>query len=221
VGVSQIWQPPEYNGQSEIIQNPPNQLIHPHQTRAYLFDGIQVNPCDYSSITDPNQFYLLRITSAYQDHGRIWVYHRDVTNPQPDEDQNNFIYWRNLSFRWPTYVDERQRTHHYGHSTACVTYGQEERLYAVREDQQWHHKLLPQPYHPGESQRRRMRNRPPPCGSLNGDLSLLIALVAFSAEPTGNHVENALIHCIQQGSWDTPPGNVGDGCKFISLECAV
>lgn len=118
--------------------------------------------------------------------------------------------WAPLSFTWPR-IPGRNR--HTGQSTLNTVHAGHAQLYATRSDQTWPSRLLPLNYQPLTLDRSNMTERQPPFGSLNGNLPLMIALVAFTASPNGSMVHDALLRCIQQGGWHHPAER-GTGCKL-------
>jgi hypothetical protein len=210
-----VFQAPNGEGQCVLAIDPYG--THLHHRKTYYFDG-QI----WHDLPDPKPFHdhgllqLVRVTSAFYHSGRITVYPDDATQFQadPEGEGDDVIYWHHLTFRWPVWEVHGQ-TRRIGYSVACLRNGHEDHPYAARDGQTWHKKLFPQGHRPTDREHRRMRANPP-IGSLNGDLSLLIALLAFSADPEGEHVEETLKGCIRAGSWAEPHREEEDGCEFAS-----
>jgi hypothetical protein len=78
-------------------------------------------------------------------------------------------------------------------------------LMMTRNDQQWMPNLFPESYLPPTANRD-MVGYSPPSGSINGNLAILVALVAFSATPNGNNVTQRLKDCLRSHgqSWVPP-----------------
>jgi hypothetical protein len=94
------------------------------------------------------------------------------------------------------------------------------RLNTQRPDQGWVNELLTDRYH-AEHHRR---THDPLYGGLNGDITILIGLVAFSVPD--EKIEWALKHCIQHvdgkdGGWKTHGLPRHEGCKFLTLSLSL
>jgi len=218
------WAPPHFIGESVRIQDHSDFSMHlhefPHQGKAYVFTGEEVQPLQGTSVEvlkeDSEHFQSFRTSTLFYNKGRFWVSARDVTtaseteedSDDPMDQEDQYILWKQILFDWPKLDGNADPV---GYSTISAQNGVYESLYALRSDQTWHQKLLPQPYHTSERNLRKVEGHPAPFGSLNGDLSLLIALVAFTADPQGNKVEQALMHCITKGSWREPRGETREG----------
>lgn len=115
----------------------------------------------------------------------------------PDsEDMNNDdkLNWRRISFDW----DEQD------YSSYVYWAGEHETLRLQRTDQAWVSALLPDIYH-GPS-----TSLHPGYGGLNGDLALILALVAFSVRP--RDVPERLTRSFRQGRWLESSEPCASGC---------
>jgi hypothetical protein len=129
-----------------------------------------------------------------------------------DEDEALTLDWTPLSFDWSLDPDRAQTI---GLSSVALYEGKFQHIYCTRDDQRWPEMLLPMTYHPSDSRLRHASSCSAPFGSLNGNLAVLIALVAFTASPRDDHVKNALMRCIRGTSWRSPASS-GGGCKSRS-----
>jgi hypothetical protein len=100
-----------------------------------------------------------------------------------------------------------------GYTSEAMIDAQWYRLNTQRPDQNWVDELLPDSSH-AEHQRR---TREPQYGALNGDLAILIGLIAFSSH--AGYVERAVMQCIrpvdgQDGGWRTHGRPRAQGCRM-------
>ena len=99
-----------------------------------------------------------------------------------------------------------------GYTSEAMLDAQWLRLNTQRPDQDWVQELLPDSHH-AEHHRR---TREPQYGALNGDLAILIGLIAFSSH--AGYVERAVKHCIrpvhgEDGGWRTHGRPRAQGCR--------
>jgi hypothetical protein len=124
--------------------------------------------------------------------------------------------WERIRFHWPIDTTTGRPS---GVSTVGFPHSQDH-LYMTRADQGWMASLLPSGHlPPGNSRRRDLPGGYlPPWGSVNGNLALLIALVAFTASPNGNNVTQRLKDCLRSHgqSW-VPPNN--HNSKIVVISC--
>lgn len=92
----------------------------------------------------------------------------------------------------------------------------EDRLVAQRDDQTWPRILLPDSYH-ARYERQSCNHLAPPAASLRGDLALMIALVALTASPNGDRVENTFAQSIVGAHWQTPNNKWQSGCESFLI----
>jgi len=199
-----VWQPPNGQGQCVLASDPYE--TYNHHRKYFYFNGhtlYDISPTVFESV----QLELVRVTSAFHHSGRISVFPDDVTQFEaaPEDQGDDVIFWHHLTFRWPV----RANGAPVGYSVVCGNTGTENHMYADREGQTWNRKLFPDPYR-ADRHRRSIRANPP-IGSVNGSVSLLIALLAFTARPEGPHVENTLKNCIRAGPWGEPHCERSDG----------
>lgn len=101
-----------------------------------------------------------------------------------------------------------------GYTSEAMLDAQWHRLNTQRPDQAWVQELLPDSHH-AEHHRH---TREPKYGALNGDLAILLGLVAFSCH--AGFVERAVKHCLrhvhgEDGGWRTHNRPRHQGCKLV------
>ena len=191
----------------------------PHNHFAYFFDGSRTNPIPKTQIqTLLSNKSIIRYKAAtiYHQASHFWGVDYDITDTEVENDDDSDspdepMDWSLVRFARPTNLDHRP----IGVSYVDVI-GEHENLYASRQGQRWNTLLFPDPYQ-ADIRDRNARNREPPYGSLNGNLCVLIALLAFSASPSGASVNDTLITCINSVGWTDPIGHRGLGCMLFSM----
>jgi hypothetical protein len=217
--------PPKPYGNNILLENSASRSRPgDHGSEAYYFDGSQVQTITPGQLANASQnLRPFRTASIYFDHTtfRFWVVDFDATSlpvgdgldhdNDPDSDdsgaegEDNAILrmdWTPLGFAW--HNDQKL-----GLSTIDISYSGNSQIFGTRADQNWPSRLLPPNYHPPNARLHGVSNADAPFGSLNGNIAVLIALVAYTANPTGNHVRNALLHCIKGTRWRSPRNDVG------------
>jgi hypothetical protein len=219
MAIGPIWHPPSYGRECRLRSD----TTGFHQYRAYHFDGIRLRTLDNTAfLSSTDHVELLRTTSVFHDCGRIWVTPSDVTKigPHSDDDDPSFIFWNFLTFLWPPekYDLATNQVVHHGHSTVTHHGCHHDQLYAQRDDQMWHKYLLPSGFHQDSEDRHKVPGAQPPFGSLNGNLSLLLALLGLTADSETDNVEATILRCVRGGSWQTPDEYHGYGCEYFVRE---
>jgi hypothetical protein len=123
--------------------------------------------------------------------------------PEGEESEIHNIDWSLLRFHWK---DE-------GYLSEAWFDGLYSRLNTQRPDQTWVNKLLPSPYRAEFSR----RTSDPLYGGLNGDLAILIALLAFSAYDA--RVADVFKYTVRRvhgpnGGWSIHNRHEEEGCRF-------
>jgi hypothetical protein len=206
-----------------------------HYSRAYYFDGISVRDVTRGDLNARIPLLeLFRTVSMYFDHStsRFWLINFDATlravgeqtnddqnqsdsdsdddDDDDDDDDNEFLVdWRVLEFDWA----KVNRSNAFTGLSSAVVVGSQNQLNITRFDQAWPERLLPRNYQPRDPLSRHVPNTQPPQGVLNGNLAILIALVAFTARRWSD-VRNVLMHCIRGTAWLDPPQHSGAGCML-------
>jgi hypothetical protein len=127
---------------------------------------------------------------------------------QGDPDPNaeyTWVDWKKMRFNWDDDTNEP------AYRSWIVIGGQHHQLQAQRPDQMaWLRQILPNRYHASQE-----RNTPyTQYAALNGDLGLLLALVAFSVRP--RNVAEAVTTCLTGNGWREHNHTAGRGCMWFS-----
>jgi hypothetical protein len=213
-----IWLP---NLESEFhtkVVNYGNEARGIHNNWVYHFDGFRMNrilKSVFESTLSQGTVVKAKTVSIYHQSSNFWGVLHDIS-PEDEEDEddvssnrsNGNIDWNLVRFARPTNSSDQT----IGVSSVDVI-GQYETLYATREDQEWPGLLFPDRYQPS-FRRRDREDQTPPYGSLNGNLCVLIALLAFSARPFGPYVNDTFMTCINAAGWRDPPGPRSYGCML-------
>ncbi|TID13440.1 hypothetical protein E2P81_ATG11664 [Venturia nashicola] len=201
-----FWLPPRTLFGSQIKEG--------HTTRKlFCFNGKTVTNWEDEL---PSAAVLHRQISMYHSAGHFFIVPYDATRNQvgngrqvdrgagfddddedaeADEDSEvdpTTVDWSVLSFHWKGEA----------YTSEAMIDARWHRLNTQRPDQAWVQELLPDSHHAEHSR----HTREPKYGALNGDLAILIALVAFSGH--ASFVERAVKHCIrhvhgENGGWRT------------------
>jgi hypothetical protein len=230
------WLPPRPRFHNRVVVDD-RDPIQPNGLRACTY-GYH-NYTSYSFDSDTNALYErreaipnihglrpIREVSMYYAQGTIWLVdypvngrsvgngrERNGEDSSDEEDQDAMGEEDRVDYDW-----EMLRFRHPGGGESLVDYAADQgQLHATRRDQTWPSYLLPDTYLPQPS-RHRVRHRNEPYGSLNGNLAVLIGLVAFTADDISYNVHQTLMHTIRGASWTLPPNQVrGIGRMFPSL----
>jgi len=162
----------------------------------------------FSGLLNRGDVIECKAASVYHQASNFWGVNYDITDPNEedsdDSDSPEPMDWSLVRFTRPIA----------GHRPIGSSYvdviGQYEDLYATRQNQNWPTLLFPDPYQ-ADIRHQNLRNRVPPYGSLNGNLCVLIALLAFSASPLGTSVHQTLMSCIHPTGWRDPIGTRAHG----------
>ena len=121
----------------------------------------------------------------------------DASGEEDTEEENPLGYfdWHQIQFNW----DEQR------YSSLVWIVGEHAQVQIQRPDQLWLPQILPEQYHTQQVTPH------PAYGALNGDLSILLALVAFSVRPS--RVQDAVQHCLLGTGWRAH--NLARGCKSV------
>lgn len=225
--------PPKPLGSNIALHNHPQaHLLGHHDSHAYYFDGSRVQAVTIDQLVAvQGNLVEFRTISMYFDHSasRFWLVDFDATtnavgdgqvhDEEPDSDDSDAeeevndetdmsIDWIPLTFRWERSIENDVPL---GLSTIEIA-GSRLQLFATRDDQTWPNRIFAENYLPIHHRLRGLPRQAAPFGSLNGNLAALIALVAFTAVPTGHDVHDALLHCIRATRWRSP--HEGQGRMF-------
>lgn len=226
LNASGLWCPPQSLGENIIKVDDGT-----HNSYVYCFHGQDLSTFDLSTLVqyarDENIVEYRTVSLYYcQTTSRFWCIDYDATtnavrgsmtaadsaassDTEGDEESEIDEYdpakdWNALSFTWDTTT---------GRSMLNPVGAGRPQLFATRSDQTWPLSLLPRNYQPVDFKMRKVDGGvQPPLGSLGGNLALMIALVAFTANPEGKEVHNVFLECVQGSSWSTP-SDEGAGCK--------
>jgi hypothetical protein len=206
-----IWCPPRVPGWNQLVAgdstgtwfcfNPTSNEIG----RAYPITALPESAVHYKDV------------SVYYDHDYFWCVPYDATQfgvgdwkqdlPEPeeedapdDQEEDRFYHeWHLMKF-----------THDETTYASSVRIGAEkDQLLTQRPDQSWVHEIFPEVYHAPAG----YRTPDTRFGALNGDLGLLLALVAFSVRP--NDVLGAIERCVRGDGWRAYGSRERrSGCKY-------
>jgi len=206
-----VWYPPRPLWSNQLVAGDTTGLT-------FYFDGQRVTQVQ-SLPTSGQVPILFQELSAYFYDNNFWcVPYNAVTSPvgtgrQDDQDSDSDVDGEaddeDIYTQW---VDWHQMR--FNHDTARYVSlanvpGEHDELITQREDQRWVPELLPDKYHAD-----RTRWTPyPQYGGMNGKLSLLLALLAFSVP--ANHVQRIVEHCVRGEHWrHSGYQHRGRGCKY-------
>ncbi|KAL9091254.1 MAG: hypothetical protein Q9165_004888 [Trypethelium subeluteriae] len=116
----------------------------------------------------------------------------ELADDEDDDDDDDYMDWQQLGFRSE---DDDDYANDYTSYVTCA--GEKPRLLLQKETQQWARELFPERYY-AEVQRTiaaNHRNQHPEWGGLIGELSLILALIAFSVRE--DEVAQAVQHCVR------------------------
>ncbi|QDS68627.1 hypothetical protein FKW77_001475 [Venturia effusa] len=192
-----------------------SQIKHGYTTRKiFCFNGSTVTNWPNAL---PEAAILYKEVSMYHSAGHFFIIPYNATEHQvgngrqveravdSDEDGDEDAEADEEAAPDPTTLDWSVLSFHWkgeGYTSEAMLDAQWRRLNTQRPDQAWVQELLPDSHH-AEHHRR---TREPKYGALNGDLAILIGLVAFSCH--AGAVERAVKHCIrhvhgEHGGWRT------------------
>jgi len=207
-----VWYPPRPLSSNELVAGDTTGLF-------FYFDGNRVTEVQ-GLPTEGQVPILFQELSAYFYDNNFWcVPYNAVTNQvgtgrQDDEDDDDDADAEDEDEETytPHWVDWHQMrfNHDTNHwiSLANVP-GEHDELITQRDDQRWVPELLPDKYH---ADRDRWTSYP--YGGMNGRLSLLLALLAFSVPP--DYVQRVVEHCVRGDYWrHSGYRHRGRGCMYL------
>jgi hypothetical protein len=195
-----------------------------HNFWAYHFDGARLNPIPLSNFQPSilqGTVVKAKTVSIYHHSSTFWGVLYDITAPEhtdeeeEEDDDDDSSSDSNDQMDW-NIVEFARRADSSGNTlgvSSVKVIGEHGTLYATRAGQVWPTLLFPDRYQPS-FRRRNVHGRAPPYGSLNGNLCILIALLAFSALPFDTRVNDTFMTCIHPTGWRDPVGPRGDGCML-------
>lgn len=210
-----VWKPPRPLGSNKIQDGDTTGLI-------FYFNGNRVE--QVASL--PPNVVVYRTTSLYFNNETFWGVPYDATRAQvgngrqdsgdtsSDDDADGeeevavhsryeWLDWHRLGFRHQIQT----------YTSIAMIAGPEDRLVAQRPDQRWVQELLPDVYHAPDTH---SRSTDPRVGTMNGDLTVLIALLALSVRP--DLVKRTLEHCIRGDGWRHHSRPRREGCQYFFKE---